>query len=84
MIEKTNRTLALQQKIADDAARSDIECNLDGSIHSGRHHGWWYTADEIDPERREMIEDAITYLELRGLLKRHPENPSLIRPLSPS
>lgn len=75
--------LILQQKIADESARSDIECFLDGADHSGRYYGRWYNLEGCEPQYQEWVDDAVRYLDLRGLLKRQPGNTQLIRPLSP-
>jgi hypothetical protein len=72
----------VERLIAYGYARCDIETRLPGDRHSGKHSGWWY--DLTDYERGEFAEDiaaAVRYLSLRGLLIRHPDNASLIRPL---
>jgi len=72
----------LEQAIAYSSARSDIECYCQGSRHSGPHIGVWYDITSPEPdEAKEMVGAAVRYLELRELLKRHPENPFLVRPM---
>jgi len=72
----------LEQALAYSSARSDIECYCNGSRHSGPHIGVWYDITSPEPdEAKEMVNEAVRYLELRKLLKRHPENSDMVRPL---
>ena len=58
--------------IAYEAARSDIECNC-RQVEWGPPH--WYDTNIDDAEiREEWLDRAMTYLEGRGLLLRHPTN----------
>lgn len=74
---------AIQRELADEAARSDIECHMIPQKHSGQHYGKWYDLSVVEPDDVDFIKRAVRYLDWRGLLKRHPENPDLVRPLSP-
>ncbi len=67
-----NRLLELQQKIADSAARSDIECF--GVAAEPEKLGPWYIAKSTDPEMQEALDMAVEYLTLRGLIAPHPKN----------
>ncbi len=73
----------LEQEIAYSSARSDIECYCTSENVGGVTPLWWYdiTSAESD-EEQEWVTMAVRYLELRGLLLRHPENATLVRPLS--
>lgn len=74
--------LKLERHIAYSAARSDIECMCGGQRDNGSDPGWWYDTQALDCESsRSWVDDAVRYLELRGLLRRHPENNALVRPL---
>ena len=73
--------LSLALKIADHAARSDIECMCEwaGASPSGPH---WYDTTNVNPDDREFVKDAVIYLRGRGLLDQHPTNPLWVRPRS--
>lgn len=66
-----NRLQQLQQQIADDGARENIEsfCFLE-TIEDGHH---WYSEYPDDPEN-EIVAPSVEYLTLRGLIARHPDN----------
>lgn len=73
----------LEREIAYEAARSDIESWCSAQQHSGLNGGVWYdVANFAYPEQRDWIEKAVRYLDLRGLLKRHPLHRELVRPLN--
>ena len=61
------RLLELQQKIADDAARStiEIECALAAPTNS-----IWYDISTADPESM-LLAPALEYLRLRGRITEH-------------
>lgn len=40
---------------------------------------WWITDELDDEDDREYADACLRYLELRGLLERHPDNPTLVR-----
>ena len=65
----------LAQELADEAARSDM---LDCMTEFAAFHDWYVTED-LDPEDEQWVARAVRYLELRGLLIRHPERPHLVR-----
>jgi hypothetical protein len=53
-----------------------------GQKHGGPHHGLWYDIESAESgEQQEYVTMAVRYLELRGLLKHHPDNASLVRPM---
>jgi hypothetical protein len=52
--------------------KADKEC--------AEFNGWRYT-DRGDILEDESVQLAVRYLELRGLLRRHPKRPDLIQPL---
>lgn len=71
---------ALAHELAYDLARSDIEC------HCSSYDCRWYDTSsvrDLDPETAETVvgwvERAVRYLDLRGLLRRHPDNPAVVR-----
>ena len=82
-LSTTSELLALERHIAYSAARSDIECMCDGERDGGPDAGWWYDTEKLDCESSApWVRDAVRYLELRGLLRRHSENNALVRPLN--
>lgn len=62
----------LAHAIAYEAARSDIECNCT-QVESGPPD-WYDTASASAEFREDWIDRALTYLDGRGLLLRHPTN----------
>lgn len=71
---------ALAHELAYELARSDIEC------HCSSYDCRWYDTSsvrDLDPETVEAVtgwvERSVRYLDLRGLLRRHPDNPAVIR-----
>lgn len=73
---------ALERKIAYSAARSDIETMCCVWRDEGANPGWWYDTQVLDCESsRPWVDDAVRYLELRGLLLRSPNAPHVVRPL---
>ena len=69
----------LATELADEVAQSDIECNCVAAECAGAD--WYDTGAEIpdDPAVRQGIEKALRYLDLRGLVTRHPEDSHLVR-----
>lgn len=70
--ERERRINRLARKIADESAVSLIECNSRPVAED-----YW----EIDPKAISAgcIVEAQVYLELRGMLERHPKNPLWVR-----
>jgi hypothetical protein len=71
---------ALAHELAYELARSEIEC------HCSSYYCRWYdtsSVQDLDPETAEAVtgwvERSVRYLDLRGLLRRHPDNPAVIR-----
>lgn len=64
--EQTAEMLSLQAQLAYSAARSDIETCC---AWSGDAPGRWYDTTNVS------IADSLRYLDLRGLLERHPTQP---------
>jgi hypothetical protein len=62
----------LKTRLADSAARSDIEC------YSDRNEGW-HNLRSVDRDQVECVRIAVHYLTMRGLLEIHPERPELVR-----
>lgn len=74
--------IALERKIAYSAARSDIETMCCVWRDEGANPGWWYDTQVLDCQSsRPWVDDAVRYLELRGLLLRSPDAPHVVRPL---
>lgn len=72
----TDELTRLGREIADETARSDIECECVWIDEGGR----WYDTNLVsDQDVVPMLERAERYLELRGLIERHPERPELVR-----
>jgi len=63
----------LAHLLAYSAARSDIECYCHPVADPGDR---WYGPDNVRQEGdRETVATALRYLELRGLIERHPTQP---------
>lgn len=59
--------------IADEAARSDIELY---TVEVGDH---WFDTNQVRYGlERQFIDRAMQYLELRGSMRRHPDQPHLV------
>ena len=71
----------LERELAYGAARADIECHCKREEHSGQYHGPWYNEEPKDPEDKQWVSRAVRYLHLRGLLRRHPKETHLVRPV---
>ena len=65
-------------KIADSAARSDIECNCLPDRWEGPDGRWW-NLNTAAPDAKENIEDAAGYLGARDLIRYHPGHPNLVQ-----
>ena len=77
----TTNLKQLERQLAYGAARSDIECMCPRERHSGKHHGPWYNIAACNDDETIIgwVEQATHYLQLRGLLKQHPEYPELYK-----
>jgi hypothetical protein len=75
---KSQECRTLAHEIADSCARSDVECHCHAQHHSGRYYGQWYDLTTLEAEDVEIVGKSVRYLELRGLLKRHPEDRNLV------
>ena len=64
---------ALAHAIAYEAARSDIECTCT-EIVTWRGHAYYDTASLGEGCSGDWLDRAMTYLDGRGLLLRHPTN----------
>lgn len=73
-VRKTTEVEYMAFELADETARCDIESECIWLTHSGKYAGRWYELVE-----NEYVARAVKYLDLRKLLVRHPENPSLVR-----
>jgi hypothetical protein len=79
------RITDLAFKIADDAARADIEimCKPVGDqadTVDAMRSCWYDLTQPIDPELAPFVAQAVEYLDGRGLLKHHPEHTGWTRP----
>ena len=64
---------AMAYEIADSCARADIECNCP------RKWVRWYDTSAVDvQEDAECVDRALRYLDARGLIKHHAEDPTLV------
>lgn len=77
--DREMRRRSLEHRIAISAAASDIECYAEDL-------GRWYDTHRVapslggmGPEFLQTIADAAEYLDLCGLLERHPGNPHIVR-----
>lgn len=64
----------LAQKIADESSASLLQCSLTGPAGYA-----WLDTRTAEPHEDDAIKEAVEYLELRGLLERHAEQPHLVR-----
>ena len=71
------RLLELQQKIADDAAQSDVEYYC--PLAERNDIGTWYSDVPQDPELAQTVADAIEYLTLRNRIGRHSDHANWVR-----
>ena len=62
--------------LADDAARSDIETCCEPTAPAP---AWWWNLDSAGEDDREAVDEAVRYLDARGLFVRHSQNARLIR-----
>lgn len=69
--------LADAMEIADSCARSDIECNVMQAFQTPDLRRW-YDSSTADPEDREAIDQALRYLEARGILVRDSTKPHVV------
>ena len=69
----------LERELACGAARADIERHCQREHHSGQYYGPWYNEKPKDPDDSERVARAVRYLDLRGLLIRHPKESHLVR-----
>lgn len=71
-------TEELKTKIADAAARSDIECNCERVLIGDV---WWYDISSAAPDTQEWVGDAVAYLTVRRMIE---ENGTMVRFTEPS
>jgi len=71
------RFLADVLDLADNTQRAVIECHL---IYEGEGAAIWYDTTRVDDCDRDMVDQAIAYLEARGQLTRKPGAPEWVRP----
>lgn len=69
----------LERFYAYSMARSAIECDCKLIGYNAAHRLEWDTAHIIDAELRKEVDDAIAYLDHRGLILRpHADNPAIV------
>lgn len=77
------RVQILAYELADSTARADIECHtLEASgpgLPAPESHARYYDLDSVDAEDKAWVAKAVEYLELRGILERHPDRQQLVR-----
>lgn len=71
--EQRDELARLERALAYSAARSDVECccHQEGEWTDG----WYDPSSATLEEDREAVATAIRYLDLRGLIERHPTQP---------
>ncbi len=76
----------LALRIADEAARSDVEVNctrmyLVGQVSPTKRDWWDTTAEHLarDPNLTDTVARSVAYLEMRELIERHAEFSGLVR-----
>ncbi len=80
MVNEEQEKKALSEKIAYDAARSDIEINCISPIVVRRNPKLrlWYDINDVPVDDKESIADSVRYLDLLGKLVRHPMKSNLV------
>lgn len=73
MLKAEDELAALERALAYSAARSDIECYC--AAADADFGGRWYDTTQVLDDDDETVETALRYLELRGLIERHPSQP---------
>jgi len=69
--EQTAEMLSLQAQLAYSAARDEIRCVCaSASVGDG-----WRNTDSVHSCDWQLLGPALRYLELRGLIERHPTQP---------
>ena len=75
----------LERELADDVARADVESF--GEIIPGegedtpeQFRNCWYLRPGREESETRDFDRGVRYLELRGLLERHPDDADLVRP----
>lgn len=71
----------LERKLATDVARRDIECIAPARHGNVEYEGWHDTAPVDDPDIQRELAPSVRYLELRGLIRRHPDFPNRVQVL---
>lgn len=66
----------LAHQIAHETSRTDIECMCQPAGDFSADPRYWNTADPIADDDRIYVDRAVLYLDLTGLLDRHPDNPA--------
>jgi hypothetical protein len=76
----------LAVQIADDAARADIETWCQSFTSDGREpvtaeeiRSAWYDISMVDGEAARIIQMAVSYLVLRGMIVRYPSKKNWVR-----
>lgn len=75
--ERLGETLRLATQIADESARSDIECRC-SRVHMGANT-WYDTRCLHDRDELEIVDVALRYLRLRDSVAVHPTQHYLVR-----
>jgi hypothetical protein len=71
----------LERGLAYDAACSTIDSNCEPA---GVEHGDWFDIDDVAEFSGDFVGEAVKYLELRGLIARHPDHPNWVSMLDES
>ena len=81
MTTEQDELTRLAFEIADESALLCIKFLCKSEVYSGEHYGWWY--DVVQGPFRAIeyyaVNRAVRYLDLRGKLERHPDNPNVVR-----
>lgn len=75
----------LQRELADDVARADIKSFGEiipgpGKDNVEQFRNCWYSRPGRDEGETRDFDRGVRYLDLRGLLERHPDDITLVRP----
>ena len=81
MTTEPDELTRLAFEIADESALLCIKVLCKSEVYSGEHYGWRYDIAQgpFDDLKYRAIYRAVRYLELRGELECHPDNPNVVR-----
>jgi hypothetical protein len=67
----------LAHEIAEEQCELELDCYL-AAVRDRRGRLLWYDLNSADEHSRWFIQRAVRYLDMRGLLRRHPHQPNYV------